>query len=130
MAYADFDYYKSVYKGGAVPEAAFECVAERASEYLDVFTGGMAATAESGAAEAVKKCCCAVAEELYASRLRAADGLPDGGALKAETVGSWHREFELSADAVKTEEEKLYNAAKLYLSRWGLLYRGVRPCVH
>ena len=40
MAYADYTYYKTIYKGTAVPESRFDAAAERASELLDEITFG------------------------------------------------------------------------------------------
>lgn len=130
MAYASYAFYQSSYKGSFIPAAAFDEMAERASEYLDADTGGKTACAAAGALEAVRRCCCAVAEVLYADRLQAAKGTPTGAVLKAETVGTWRQEYELTGDAAKTQAEKVYDLEKRYLGPWGLLYRGVRACVH
>lgn len=134
MAYADYEFYTATYLGAAVPEAAFPRMAARASEYLDDFTSGRAAMVTGAALEAVRRCCCAMAETLYAEQqaaVSAADGgPPEGAVLKAETNGTWRQEYELTAAALKTAEQKLYDGAKRYLAAWGLLYRGVRPCVH
>lgn len=134
MAYADYEFYVSTYLGDAVPAADFDRMAARASEYLDELTGGKAALAAGGALTAVQRGCCAVAEVLYADQQRtkesAAGGPPSGAVLKAETNGTWRQEYELTADATKTTDRQVYDAAKRYLGAWGLLYRGVRPCVH
>ena len=130
MAYVDFEFYQNTYKGDTVPVSAFDKWAERASEYIDADSGGLAATATGEAMEAVKRCCCAVAEALYTAQLQAENGTPDGAVLKAETVGSWRQEYELTADATKTLDTRVYDIEKRYLGAWGLLYRGVRPCVH
>lgn len=130
MAYVDFEFYQNTYKGDTVPVSAFDKWAERASEYLDADCGGLAATASGEAMEAVKRCCCAVAEALYSAQLQAESGTPNGAVLKAETVGSWRQEYELTADATKTLDARVYEIEKRYLGPWGLLYRGVRPCVH
>lgn len=130
MAYASYEFYQNTYKGSAIPAAAFDEMAERASEYLDADTGGKAAIAAGGALEAVRRSCCAVAEVLYADRLRAAEGTPEGAVLKAETVSTWRQEYELTSDATKTLAVRVYDIEKRFLGPWGLLYRGVRPCVH
>lgn len=134
MAYADYEFYVSTYLGDAVPEADFDHMAARAGEYLDELTGGHAAAAAGEALDAVRRCCCAIAEVLYADQQRAkesaAGGPPSGAVLKAETNGTWRQEYELTADATKTTDRQMYDVAKRYLGAWGLLYRGVRPCVH
>lgn len=134
MAYADYEFYVSTYLGDAVPETDFDRMAARASEYLDSLTSGKAAMAAGGAQDAVQRSCCAIAEVLYADQQRAvensAGGPPSGAVLKAETNGTWRQEYELTTDATKTIDRRVYDAAKRYLGAWGLLYRGVRPCVH
>lgn len=109
MAYVDFEFYQNTYKGDTVPVSAFDKWAERASEYLNADSGGLAATATGEAMEAVKRCCCAVAEALYTAQLQAENGTPDGAVLKAETVGSWRQEYELTADATKTLDTRVYD---------------------
>lgn len=129
MAYADFPFYVETYKGTTVPEDSFPSFSERASEYIDQDTFGLAAGAADGAREAVQRCCCAMTEILYADQQTPA-GASAGAVLKAETVGSWRREYELTAEATKTIAQRLYDVERRYLAPWGLLYRGVRPCVH
>ena len=134
MVYADYEFYMSTYAGNTVPAESFDRLATRASEYLDDFTSGRAALATGGALDAVRRSCCAMAETLYAEEQAAADtsdgGPPAGAVLKSETNGTWRQEYELTAAALKTAEQRLYDSAKRYLAAWGLLYRGVRPCVH
>lgn len=134
MAYADYEFYVGTYLGNTVPAADFDRMAARASEYLDTLTSGRVATAAGGAQDAVQRSCCAIAEVLYVDQQRAAESSagwpPPGAVLKAETNGTWRQEYELTADATKTTDRRVYDTAKRYLGAWGLLYRGVRPCVH
>lgn len=130
MAYVDFSYYRDIYLGSAVPEADFPRLAERAGERLEADSGGLVATATGAALEAVKRCCCSVAEILYKTEQSQTAGEPTGAVLKSETVGSWRREYELTPDATQTVDAQISTAEKQYLGGWGLLYRGVRPCVH
>ena len=69
MAFADYVYYVSVYKGAPVPSESFEYYSERACDIIDGITGGRALKAAKGtdetAAEAAKKAACAQTELLY-----------------------------------------------------------------
>lgn len=65
MAYADYEFYKNVYFGSAVPESDFARMAERASDWVDVMTfdrltDGLPENAS--AQKRIKKAVCELAE--------------------------------------------------------------------
>ena len=68
MAYVDYQFYKETYLGSAVPEADFDRLAQRASEYLDWITRGKAADMASD--ENIMKAACAVAEAIQTNEPR------------------------------------------------------------
>ncbi|MEG1011745.1 MAG: hypothetical protein RR215_01880 [Ruthenibacterium sp.] len=126
-------YYKDVYGGTQVPDAAFPVWAMRAGERLCADTAGRSAAvltaakaaADAGTAvtdaaqtDAVRRAVCAVAELLYAAQLRKAQG----GVLTGETVGSWSRRYAPVSD--KEHARQICAAEALYLGGTNLLYRG------
>lgn len=114
MIYADFSYYKDTYCG-EMAEGDFKRLSRSASAYLDSVTfDRIAAVADEKIMERVREACCAVADALLRKEQR--DGIAaetnDGVSVTYATEG-------------KTDEERLYQAAVLYLGNTGLLYRGV-----
>lgn len=115
MIYADFSYYRDTYCG-EMAERDYKRLSRQASAYLDsvCFDRIQAFVAEEKIMEKVKDACCAVADVLLLKEQR--DGIAeernDGISVTYATDG-------------KTDEERLYQAAVLYLSNTGLLYRGV-----
>ncbi len=101
MAYVDYKFYTDTYLGNAVPEAQFNRLAERASEYLDWITRGQAANAEE---EKLKKAACAVAEAFQINE--------QGGDVISQTVGSWSKSYSKTS---KTDAQRLLEAAQKYL---------------
>lgn len=140
MAYADFDYYKTVYMGTAINDVDFPRLAIRASSFLDYYTQGRAE--KNTGLDALKMACCAVAEqqqiidkarELSQKSLSA--GVESGGAeVQSESVGSWSKSFRSGGDSAgaaasvaANARESLAAVAREYLYGTGLLYRG-RNC--
>lgn len=116
MSYADYAFYTGQYGGTLIPEDQFPACAARASETLDADTmGRAAAVAQSGEADPLRRCCCALAELSYAERTQ-------GAAVQKETLGSWSRSYLL--DAADTPRARQRRAEELYLANTGLLYRG------
>lgn len=140
MIYADYDFYMNAYFGRTVPAEDFPRLALRGSQYIDYITQGRA-EANAGM-EAVKMCCCALAEQYQridtAAQLAQKSltaGASDGAEVQSETVGSWSRSYRSGGDsarsAAQTEEAgkaALLDIARQYLARTGLLYRGGRCC--
>lgn len=140
MAYADYEYYINTYMGTAIQAAEFPRLALRASSFLDYYTQGRAARAAG--LDAVKMACCALAEQYQA--IDAANALMQkslafslssgGGELQSQTVGSWSRTYRSGGESAaqasasaKAARDGLVDAANMYLSQTGLLYRG-RGC--
>lgn len=66
MAYADYNFYKKVYRG-TLSEAEFTRLAERASDYIDGRTEYILKKAgiPDEMSERVQKACCALAETIH-----------------------------------------------------------------
>lgn len=132
--YADYTYYTGEFYGDMIPEEKFPKYATAASDFIDYFTMGRA----SAQAElpAVKKCCCALAEQhmtIDAVKKAVNAKVTDDGIIASESVGSHSRSFKNGAEgaqALDAEEKKLAAIARRYLLPTGLLYRGGVTCVH
>lgn len=113
MVYADYSYYRAVFRG-AVSETDFDRLSRKASGYLDRVTFGRASRVANAWSGKVKDACCAVVDELYRQEA--------GGEVVSETVGKWSRTF---AASPKTPTQRMYAAVDAYLGDTGLLYSGV-----
>lgn len=107
MPYADYNWYKEVYKGFEMGEEQFQSVALAASKYLDKITFGRINEADTS----VKFAMCAVADKmaLLSASSNVASESNDGYSISYKNV---------------SEEKSLYKAACLFLPQ-ELLYRGV-----
>lgn len=141
MAYADYDYYVNEYGGSAIAEADFKPLANKASVYIDAATMGRANT--DPVLEAVKMCCCALAEQyqlIATAEKLAAHSLnvtvEGGGELSSETVGSWSRSYQSGGYSAQTaiqasreSRATLAELVKIYLGNTGMLQAvGYRGC--
>ena len=138
MVYADYDFYRNEYFGRAIPAEDFPRLALRGSQYIDYITQGRAAAQVE--LEAVKMCCCALAEQYQSIEAAAqlaqkslAAGAADGAEVQSETVGSWSRSYRSGGDSARSAAQAaaenraaLLSIARQYLARTGLLYRGGR----
>lgn len=133
MMYADFSYYQDNYIGHVIiDEKIFQIVAARASDYMDAVTFGRL---ENGIpeehAEKVKKCCCALAENLfYYDAKMQPDAAVSGGTKQSESISKYSVTYSNPLDSLSTLtggsfETYQYNTALRYLGRTGLMYRGV-----
>lgn len=140
MIYADFAYYQNSFFGKLIQEEDFPRLSLLASQYIDYITrGGAAARAEL---EAVKMCCCAMAEKYQAietakelAQKSLSAGAAEGTEVKSESVGSWFRSYRSLGEIAQAEAEieengkaALLEAARKHLTNTGLLYRGGRRC--
>ena len=121
MAYADYKFYVNDFHGNAVSEADFDRLCERAGEYIDYFTLGNARVYHD-TDKILAKCCCAVAEVILNEE--------NGGLIASESVGSHSISYVRgtttgAANAVKSEEQRVYDTVKRYLLNTGLLYYGM-----
>ena len=147
MAYADFEYYSTVYLGTAIKEDDFPRLALRASTFLDYYTQGR--SAQNPDLDALKMACCAVAEQYQSidlaskaalNALQNSANVGEGGELQSQSVGSWSKTYRSGGESAQqalssaqTAQVSLAAVAQQYLGATGLLYRGrgcccVPPC--
>ena len=113
MVYADYDYYLFQYSGNAVAEADFARLSRQASAYLDSLTYGKIRGPWVDDSR-VKDACCALADILHAQE--------QGGEVASESNDGASVTYVTSG---KTAQNRMYDAAVMYLSSTGLLYAGV-----
>lgn len=114
MAYADYAYYAGVY-GGTMPEADFTRLSRQASGYLDSQTF-CRIRGDWVSDNRVKDACCAVADTYRVNE--------KGGGIASESNDGVTVNYVAGVSKAKTDNERLYEAARLYLCMTGLLYRG------
>lgn len=119
-AYADYTYYSTVYLGSAIAESDFPGLALRASAVIDQLTFDRAAPVITAATDTdtidkIKMATCAVAEELQTQA-------GESGVVQSETVG--RHSVTYVTGSVRSFEQRQSDAARLYLGRSGLMYRG------
>lgn len=113
MGYASYGDYQTVYGGTKLTEEQFGRWEPQAGEYLELLTYGRCGEENPPkTGVAVKKACCAMAEELFRQ-----DGEP---AVVSHRVGEWSRTYAPE----KSRERTLADKARLYLTGTGLLWRG------
>lgn len=133
MTYATYREYQIIYTGTLFKsKEQFVPFVKRASEYMDAVTFGRL---EDGVPEEfstkVKKCCCALAENLfYYDAKMQPDTIVSGGEKQSETIGKYSVTFRNPLDSLSSLTGSSfntyqYNAALKYLGRTGLMYRGV-----
>lgn len=117
MIYADYSYYEKQYHG-TMQEADFVRLAPKASAYIDNLTLQRAEGASAGRFESkIKDSCCAAADAYLLNE--------QGGGVVSETVGKLTRNYAAGVSNTPTETQRLHDAAGLYLTGTGLMYRGV-----
>lgn len=107
MAYATFEEYRMTY-GGVLftADTAFLPFAERASDYIDAITFGRLnekdyALLYGDVQRQIKKCCCALAENLfYYDAKTQPDAAVSGGAKQSETIGKYSVTFRNPLDSL------------------------------
>ncbi len=113
MSYADYTYYTGTY-GGTMGQADFCRLARRAGAYLDRVTQGQIT---DGTQDGVQDACCAVAEEMYLGE--------QGGTVASVSNDGYQVDYVAGISRSKTPEQRLYQAAVLWLGGGDLLFRGV-----
>ena len=132
--YADYTYYTTEFYGDLITAEKFPKYSTMASDFIDYMTMGKAAN--NADLPAVKKCCCALAEQyqtIDAVKKAVAAKTTEDGIIASETVGSHSRSFRSGTDgaqAIKDAQAVLADLVRQYLMPTGLLYRGVSGCVH
>ena len=115
VIYADYKYYKGTYYG-KMAEEDFARLSRQASAYLDHVTFGRIQTVtDEKIMEKVKDACCAVADAFLLNE--------NGGGIAAETNDGISVTY-VNGTGSNTDDQRLYQAAVLYLGRTGLMYRG------
>ena len=109
MAYADYEFYKSVYVGN-LSENEFDRLSERASDYIDSRTDYILRKKEvpDNLIIRVKKACCAVAETYKLNE--------NGGGKTSESVDGYSVSYLAGSTTYKTDDQRLDNAVQLYIS--------------
>lgn len=118
MPYADYRYYRETYLG-SLSEAEFLPLARQATAYLDLVSFARAAQVvqEDPLYAKLQDACCAVVDA-YALNAR-------GGGIASESNDGISVNYVAGVSRAKTDNERLREAAALYLGRTKLLYRGV-----
>lgn len=116
MIYADFAYYKNTY-GGEMDEKDYKRLSRQASAFLDfVCFNRIEAVTDEKIMEKVKDACCAVADVCLLNE--------QGGGIAAETNDGISVTY-VNGTGSKTDDQRLRQAALMYLGHTGLMYRGV-----
>ena len=109
--YADYEYYTNSF-GGKMAEEDFVRLSRQASAYLDYVCFDRIVDVT----EKVKDACCAVAEVYQLNE--------KGGGIASETNDGISITYVNGQTAI-TAEQRLYQAAQVYLGHTRLMYRGV-----
>ena len=117
MAYVTHEWYSNTFKGTTIPDAgAFDGVIIEAEAYINNITRGQI----SKATDEIKNAICAVAEVIYN---QAHDSAP---VISGESVGNHSKSYTTKTVTTAEREAEKARKARLYLSRTGLLYGGLR----
>lgn len=111
--YSDYSFYKDNYKGTA-GEMVYSRFSQLATAHINRITSNRAKTATGEALESVKMAECAIIDEL--------DRQDKGGVITSESNDGISRSYSASA---KTEGQRIYAVASVYLSETNLLFVGV-----
>lgn len=127
MPYITEDYYKNEYEGTPVPGDAFNRLAKRSSEIIDMLTNhalkfNELASLPSFVQEQVKKATAAQVEYLLTNGEDKAQGAGGYGQVRA---GNFTYGDRAGADALSREQQMTSAAVISHLEPTGLLYRGV-----
>lgn len=128
--YANYDFYRTCYKGNAISEEDYDRVAEQAADIISIATRGRAdGYLSNNLRHRVKRLNCALAEVMHNQETAtAAVFSTDGGAVSSESVGSWSRSYGANsaiAGQVQSIEERQKRLISQYLFGTGLLYGGI-----
>lgn len=116
MSYIDETFYTDDYHGFTVPSLKFSYYSERATDTVNEYIDALEVASVT---EEVKKCTCAVMDQLY----KIENPSIDATTLTSESVGSYKRSFKDSTPS-KSNNNKIYDIVLKYLGKSGLLYRG------
>ena len=115
MSYADYSYYMGVF-GGKMAADEFHRLSRQASAYLDHVTfDRIHGVTDAKIMGKVKDACCAVADTYLLNE--------QGGGIASETNDGISVTY-VNGTGSKTDEQRLYQTALIYLGHTGLMYRG------
>ncbi len=119
MNYANETFYHSTYLCGkeAVIATAFDFYARKATQEIKRYVFGN--IDENNIPDAVKNCCCEIAEILYSDEHTSETG------VSSESVGGWSRSYESSETRKSAINQSIRDSVYAWLSDTGLLYRGI-----
>lgn len=133
--YAEYQDYEEKFFGSQIPDAeVFRYPAARASEYIDMVTfSRLSQGVPEEYADAVCKCCCALAEAIYQhhSSYTESNGAAPGKASESISKYSvtYRSESETLAALLHGDtaglQDYLHSLCMRYLGNTGLMYRGV-----
>lgn len=116
MAYADFNYYKDVFKGSSITDiATFDNLSERATEYLNSVTFGRI----DDITDNIKRCCCALAEQINLDNT-----LQSGKLISSEKNGNYSVSYNVPSSVATEHYHKMHTICNQYLGCTGLMFRG------
>ena len=128
MAYVDYEFYTTKYYGNVIAEKDFPRLSERASDKIDTLTFGRLGNfpTDEDVIVKVKKCVCALAEQIADYELTQASIRQNGGsAVSSVSSGSESISFRADASIGSVEQNQAFMmTAREYLSGTGLLYAG------
>lgn len=128
--YANYDFYRTCYKGNLIDEKDYDRVAGRAADIISCATLGRSDGVLSDTVmHRVKRLNCALAEVMHNQETaETAVFSTDGGAVSSESVGSWSRSYGANsaiAAQVQSVEDRQKRLIAQYLCGTGLLYGGI-----
>lgn len=128
--YANYDFYRTCYKGNLIDEKDYDRVAGRAADIISCATLGRSDGVLSDTVmHRVKRLNCALAEVMHNQETaESAVFSTDGGAVSSESVGSWSRSYGANSDIaaqVQSIEDRQKQLIAQYLCGTGLLYGGI-----
>lgn len=115
MIRADYAYYVRTF-GGSLSEDEFNSLIPRAAATVDALTFGRCDNLSGALADKVKSAQCAVVDEMQAT---------SGGVVASASNDGYSETYAVT----RTAEQRLKDAAALYLSATGLMFcGGLRRC--
>ncbi len=117
MAYADFNYYKNVFKGSSITDiATFDNLSERATEYINSVTFGHI----DDITDNIKRCCCALTEQINLD-----NNFQNGKLISSEKNGNYSVSYAVPSNIATEHYRKMMVICRRYLFNTGLMYRGI-----
>lgn len=120
MAYADYEFYRTEFRGGKLSEEEFNAHAERASALLDGYTFGRITDdvfiVSPKLGRKIRLACCALCEDMQF--------VAEGGGISSESVDGYQVSYATSVSKSRSEMRRYSDTVKVYLASSGLLYRG------